>query len=100
MWSYRFLAPACCAAAKDAIAGISATFRARINRVRTSLLRAGCGWDYIPPANGVPPMPKLPTDMSAAAVKRREQISEAAKAKPKPAETGSTATKTRATKKR
>lgn len=44
-------------------------------------------------------MPKLPTDMSAAAVKRREQISEAAKAKPKPAETAAAA-KTRATKKR
>ena len=43
-------------------------------------------------------MPKLPTDMSAAAVKRREQISAAAKAKPKPAE--SSASKTRATKKR
>jgi len=43
-------------------------------------------------------MPKLPTDMSAAAVKRREQISAAAKAKPKPAETA--ASKTRATKKR
>ena len=44
-------------------------------------------------------MPKLPTDMSAAAVKRREQISEAAKAKPKPAESA-TATKARATKKK
>jgi hypothetical protein len=45
-------------------------------------------------------MPKLPTDMSAAAVKRREQISEASKAKPKPAETAATATKTRATAKK
>jgi hypothetical protein len=44
-------------------------------------------------------MPKLPTDMSAAAVKRREQISVASKSKPKPAETAA-ASKTRATKKR
>jgi hypothetical protein len=45
-------------------------------------------------------MPKLPTDMSAAAVKRRQAISVASKAKPKPAETAATAAKTRATKKR
>jgi hypothetical protein len=44
-------------------------------------------------------MPKLPTDMSAAAVKRREQISVASKAKPKAAEAAAT-TKTRATTKK
>ncbi|HEY2836134.1 MAG TPA: hypothetical protein VGI89_06150 [Rhizomicrobium sp.] len=44
-------------------------------------------------------MPKLPTDMSAAAVKRRQAISVASKAKPKPAESAPTA-KTRTTKKR
>ena len=43
-------------------------------------------------------MPKLPTDMSAAAVKKRQQISATAKAKPKPAETA--ASKTRATAKK
>ena len=31
-------------------------------------------------------MPKLPDDMSAAAVKKRAEISQATKAKPKPAE--------------
>ena len=31
-------------------------------------------------------MPKLPDDMSASAVKKREEISEATKAKPKSAE--------------
>jgi hypothetical protein len=45
-------------------------------------------------------MPKLPTDMSAAAVKRREQISVAAKTKPKPADSATATTKARTTKKR
>jgi len=36
---------------------------------------------------GAPIMPKLPDDMSAAAVKRRAEITVATKAKPKAAET-------------
>ena len=42
---------------------------------------------YMEGSPGAPIMPKLPDDMSAAAVKRRAEITVATKAKPKAAET-------------